>query len=777
MSGREHARRFHFLREIASGGFGTVHLVKVMHADGFSRLVAVKLLKTQWSDTDEVARRMRDEARLLGLLRHRNIVDVIDLTSIDGRAAVVMEYLEGIDLRQLGQVLSQEDRQVPLRAALEIAAAAASALDAAYNRPPMPGEKPLRVIHRDIKPSNIMVDDSGGVKVLDFGVARSEIENRESHTQELQFGSVDYMAPERLFFEPETPASDVYSLGATLFELLTGSKLGKARGRPQKHAAHLTEQLQALRSQRVLEASIAAELDALLLATLAFDHEERPTAAEFYQRARVLSRLAGDDDLSGWAEQVLPPIIPMVTESRRKPNPLDDTVLLEDSKAFAAGSESDEPVRPSADELRRGALAELDESVDQVLAAPPTGAPSGGSAYTPDDEDAWDDGPTHIGGIRESPELAAALGRLDHEPLNTEEAVRRTARGAAASDLPPDPADPFAALTELSNSAATPVARVPLRDAPVPLPSAPTPSPRGRRPMAPPAPQVPDLDLDLDEDPGSVHEVAPTVPFGDHTEAPTEVMLTDGKGGGVKPVGPGLFAPAQPGTGPEVATETVTAEGDLAESEASQTLNTPMGMPIPAPHPDAAASQSVTAVAPDETRPSAGTTVVEPVFEEPEPQAEPPLPAPANERGGPSLALVAVGGGAVGLLLLLLVLGVGYTQREALLALAGGAAEPAQAARAEPAPEPPAAAQPAPAPSGPALVFESALSDMRKLNVQCDIGSAKGTTQAAVPGEAAESCTVTAILQDRTRHTAVVQAPKAGTYRCFANDSSACEAQ
>ena len=103
VSSREHLRRFQFIREIASGGFGSVYLTKVMHADGFSRLVAVKLLKAQWSDSDEVARRMRDEARLLGLLRHRHIVDVIDLTAIDGRAAVIMEYLEAVDLRTVVQ--------------------------------------------------------------------------------------------------------------------------------------------------------------------------------------------------------------------------------------------------------------------------------------------------------------------------------------------------------------------------------------------------------------------------------------------------------------------------------------------------------------------------------------------------------------------------------------------------------------------------------------------------------------------------------------------------
>ena len=78
MSSRGGVGRFHFLRELGSGGFGSVFLAKVEHADGFSRLVAVKILKNQWTDSKEIASRMRDEARLLGLLRHRNIVDVLD---------------------------------------------------------------------------------------------------------------------------------------------------------------------------------------------------------------------------------------------------------------------------------------------------------------------------------------------------------------------------------------------------------------------------------------------------------------------------------------------------------------------------------------------------------------------------------------------------------------------------------------------------------------------------------------------------------------------------
>jgi serine/threonine-protein kinase len=466
VSSRENARRFHFIREIASGGFGTVFLTKVMHADGFSRLVAVKLLKAQWSETEEVARRMRDEARLLGLLRHRNIVDVIDLTSIDGRSAVVMEYLEAVDLRAVTQELAQTGGRLPVKAALEVIAAVAGALDAAYNRPPIPGEKPLRVIHRDIKPSNVMVDETGLVKVLDFGVARSELENRESHTQELQFGSVDYMAPERLFFEPETPASDVYSLGATLFEILGLEKLGKARGRPDKHAAFVNDRLSFLRGCVVVPPTALAELGRLIEASLSFNHEERPTAAAFQQRARALSRLVDDEDLTSWAERVIPPLVARAQRESGPPSPLADTVVTEDVSGLPP-EETEAPVPPDRGAvqgaaLQRGALAELDDS-EVFVPTPATGAPSPRAGALA----GWDEpatGPAAVRAPRRDPE--------------------RPLPAAPTAPGPADPADPFA-MSELprKKKPVSPVdSALPVADGPLP----PLPAPPGvtLRPLA-----------------------------------------------------------------------------------------------------------------------------------------------------------------------------------------------------------------------------------------------------------------------------------------------------
>jgi serine/threonine protein kinase len=347
----ETGRKFHFIRIIASGGFGSVYLAKELHSDGFSRVVAVKLLHPKWSENEEIASRMRDEARLLGQIRHRHIVDVRDLTRIDGRVAVVMEYLEAIDLKDIINGCLEAETTVPVRAALELGGDVASALDAAYNRPPYAGEKPLRVIHRDIKPSNVMVDDQGNAKVLDFGVARADFQGRESETQELAFGSVEYMPPERLFFEPESPASDIYSLGATLYELLARAKFGKAKLRPALHDQHVDERLDAVFAAHPPGAeSIRDEVDLLLTEMLSFDEADRPSAADCATRMRDLAgQLQGEPTLSMWSKSFVPPLVAQA-HAESESSPVDDAlsnrVMEEDSKGFARAASATEKAPP-----------------------------------------------------------------------------------------------------------------------------------------------------------------------------------------------------------------------------------------------------------------------------------------------------------------------------------------------------------------------------------------------------------------------------------------------
>ena len=183
-------RRISFVEALGKGGFGAVYLADIRSRSNFEQRLAVKVLNEELGNNDEVVRRQRDEARLLAQLNHDHIVKVFDLLEIDGRPAVLMEYVPGVDANRLAR-----EGPIPARAVLEIVAATASALQAAYSTvSPFTG-RPLHVVHRDIKPSNILLSEHGTVKVLDFGIARADFD-REGETRSVNFGN-PHMAPER----------------------------------------------------------------------------------------------------------------------------------------------------------------------------------------------------------------------------------------------------------------------------------------------------------------------------------------------------------------------------------------------------------------------------------------------------------------------------------------------------------------------------------------------------------------------------------------------------
>ena len=207
-------RRISFVEALGKGGFGAVYLADIRSRSNFEQRLAVKVLNEELGNNEEVVRRQRDEARLLAQLNHDHIVKVFDLLEIDGRPAVLMEYVPGVDANRLAR-----EGPIPARAVLEIVAATASALQAAYSTvSPFTG-RPLHVVHRDIKPSNILLSEHGTVKVLDFGIARADFD-REGETRSVAFGTARYMAPEQWMNENVTASVDVFALGVTMIELL-----------------------------------------------------------------------------------------------------------------------------------------------------------------------------------------------------------------------------------------------------------------------------------------------------------------------------------------------------------------------------------------------------------------------------------------------------------------------------------------------------------------------------------------------------------------------------
>lgn len=213
------------IQERSAGTFAKVFLAEARGADDLARVVAVKVLKEQWSESSEVLARTYDEARLLARLHHRNILRVEALTELEGQPAILMEFVDGIDLKMLMERLARRGERIPPRAAYKIAQDTASALEAAYFKTPPGRTDALQVVHRDIKPSNVMISVEGEVKVLDFGTARSNYEGRMAKTGAVRFGSLKYMSPERREGDRGDHAGDIYSLGLLLLEMLRGEQM------------------------------------------------------------------------------------------------------------------------------------------------------------------------------------------------------------------------------------------------------------------------------------------------------------------------------------------------------------------------------------------------------------------------------------------------------------------------------------------------------------------------------------------------------------------------
>ncbi len=190
---------------VGEGGMAVVWRARDLLLD---REVAVKVLREQFAADPEFLERFHTEARLAAALNDPGVVAVYDVGEDAGRHYLVMEFVPGRDLK----TLIREEAPLPCERAVGIAIALARSVAAAHR---------LGLVHRDIKPQNVLMTPDGRMKVADFGIARSITAARLT-TPGLVMGTVHYVAPEQVAGEVATPASDVYSLGVVLYELLCG---------------------------------------------------------------------------------------------------------------------------------------------------------------------------------------------------------------------------------------------------------------------------------------------------------------------------------------------------------------------------------------------------------------------------------------------------------------------------------------------------------------------------------------------------------------------------
>jgi serine/threonine-protein kinase len=206
MVGETIGSRYELEELVGTGGMSSVFRA---HDRMLERNVALKVLHAHFSDDDEYVGRFRREARAVAQLSHPHIVTVIDRGEDEGREYIVFEYVDGQNLKEL----VRRAGPMPVRRALELAIAIAEGLAFAHAQ---------GLVHRDVKPQNVLLSDEGEVKVTDFGIARSlEMDGGVTQTGTV-LGTSTYISPEQAGGKGVTPATDVYSLGVVLWELLAG---------------------------------------------------------------------------------------------------------------------------------------------------------------------------------------------------------------------------------------------------------------------------------------------------------------------------------------------------------------------------------------------------------------------------------------------------------------------------------------------------------------------------------------------------------------------------
>jgi serine/threonine protein kinase len=243
--------KYFLLKKIATGGMGEIFLAKLKGPVGFEKLLVIKRILAHHVENREFVDMFFAEARVAAQLNHANIVQIYEMGEIDNAYFIAMEYVHGRSLRDVIDGAREHGRQTPPALAIEMISRLCEGLAYAHNAKGMGGDA-LAIVHRDINPHNMLVSYSGELKVIDFGIAKSEMSEHKTETGTIK-GKFVYMSPEQSAADPVDKRSDIFSVGICLYETLTGfNPFAKAnvvlsldaiqRREPPplaKHAAHL----------------------------------------------------------------------------------------------------------------------------------------------------------------------------------------------------------------------------------------------------------------------------------------------------------------------------------------------------------------------------------------------------------------------------------------------------------------------------------------------------------------------------------------------------------
>jgi serine/threonine protein kinase/cytochrome c-type biogenesis protein CcmH/NrfG len=285
---------YYLTKKIATGGMAELFRARrKVGLEGFEKILAIKRILPHLGNNEDFVAMFADEARIVAQLTHQNIVQIFDFGKLNESYFIAMEFVLGSNLRRIMEKTRQLDTRLSVNDSVLIITKAAIGLDYAHRKRNFQN-RDLNIIHRDISPQNILVSYEGEVKLTDFGIAKAALTTSVTQTGILK-GKVSYMSPEQARGEVLDRRSDIFSLGAIFYELLTYRKLFE--GESELKILDKLKDPQIEPPSKVNQ-DIPLELDRIVLKALATRAEDRyQSAEEMYAACEAF--LASRDDFSG----------------------------------------------------------------------------------------------------------------------------------------------------------------------------------------------------------------------------------------------------------------------------------------------------------------------------------------------------------------------------------------------------------------------------------------------------------------------------------------------
>jgi len=313
------AQRYKVLERIAAGGMAEVFRAESAGLEGFKKLVAIKRVLPHLSEKKKFISMFLDEARLSAHLSHSNCVQVFDIGVGDNAYFIVMEYVDGADLKAVLETLKKQGRELPVEEAVFICIKICEGLCYAHELTDHEG-RPFAVVHRDVSPPNVLMTKYGEIKIVDFGLAKASSQLEKSEPGIIK-GKFSYLSPEAALGKDVDHRTDIFAVGIILWEMLGGRRL--FLGDTDFATVKLVQQA-AIPPLTKINAKVTPELERIVGKALARDPAQR------YQSARDLA-VALNDFLYRYGKPVgsfkIQTLVQSTVRDKQKSRPMQHSII------------------------------------------------------------------------------------------------------------------------------------------------------------------------------------------------------------------------------------------------------------------------------------------------------------------------------------------------------------------------------------------------------------------------------------------------------------------